>query len=526
MPYEVIVNGHTFQTGFKPLTDPDASTETEERTKEVKRRKALEDQGKLVTDKQNSDEFVHQHPESLVLIGKSRAYIPYESNSNCDAVSFVGKYSCVVLIDGTGHDNGANAYKHQQNSDKISQIVNDLLSSCSTITTSSTPSLPPRESSPALKSGKGPPVSPQSSLDTLSISLPASLPTKLNDMNVFDLGKLLTFEILKLNQLSDKRIHHLNCTLSLALKVKEMKNLYVISVHYGDSIVVKFSPKHPESLSIIARPRDSDFAMGRDCSGSGESAIETLITPIEEDEWILGLTDGIGEILCPLSEDHSLLPVALQNSQTWIPNLTRFSTKSSRPSSSPRGRSKKSNHNPPTTIITEPHKSHSSKTSSNPSSPRKELLSHDQHRNHHKTHRRSKTPESINHEHHSKNKEHPSNRKNSRRRGNSDGEIKQKETEGGLYLFEYCRELLRPLVREKVLLEHQLDDLAFFLIPPSSPPFTLTPSSPYCPPSSESVSVPLPSILQPLPQTQTQTQQGKLISSSSLKITRESCLVQ
>jgi hypothetical protein len=45
-------------------------------------------------------------------VGRSRAYIPYEKDSNCDFGGASSQFPVALAIDGTGHDKGGEAAKH------------------------------------------------------------------------------------------------------------------------------------------------------------------------------------------------------------------------------------------------------------------------------------------------------------------------------------------------------------------------------------------------------------------------------
>lgn len=47
-----------------------------------------------------------------VVTGRSRAYIPYEADSNCDFSGASEQLPLALAIDGTGHDKGSDAAKH------------------------------------------------------------------------------------------------------------------------------------------------------------------------------------------------------------------------------------------------------------------------------------------------------------------------------------------------------------------------------------------------------------------------------
>jgi hypothetical protein len=67
--------------------------------------------GELVPPASACDETIATTGAGVVT-GRSRAYIPYEAESNCDFSGASEQLPLALAIDGTGHDKGSDAAKH------------------------------------------------------------------------------------------------------------------------------------------------------------------------------------------------------------------------------------------------------------------------------------------------------------------------------------------------------------------------------------------------------------------------------
>lgn len=245
---EVLINELPFKTTFPPPTRM-SPAQSDERVAEMKRRGGLAP-CELVPSASACDETIATTGAGVVT-GRSRAYIPYEADSNCDFSGASEQLPLALAIDGTGHDKGSDAAKHSENGRAILKEVEACIREC---------------------------------LD--DVQLPQQLADK-----VLALLKALEAS-------DDSRIHHISCTLSVAIKVEARMKAYALTFHWGDNVIFIANPKRG-TLALINPPLNSDYGIGATHSVSSRKQGESLlphslcVRELEADDHIVCLTDGV-----------------------------------------------------------------------------------------------------------------------------------------------------------------------------------------------------------------------------------------